>query len=98
MFSHQDDVSIAKAIVFKAHPFCSAIFRLSLFMRALASTRAILTIVALMYKQFLIRIKQKTLNQNFKEGIIESFTVIYRKHNFGNIVKVNKVIINPIKP
>ena len=40
MFSHQDDVSIAKAIVFKAHPFCSAIFHLSLLLRLFASTRA----------------------------------------------------------
>ena len=46
MFSHQDDVSIAKAMVFEAHPFSSAIFRLPLLKRSFAPTRAILNIAA----------------------------------------------------
>jgi len=78
MFSHQDDVSIAKAIVFKAHPFCSAIFRLSLLMRSFASTRAIFTITAYGINHILPESYKNTCNQNLNRVIIESFTIRYR--------------------
>jgi hypothetical protein len=81
MFSHQDDVSIAKAIVFKAHPFCSAIFRLSLLMRSFASTQATLNLTAQDINHILSESYKNTHNYNQKRMIIESFNLRYRKRN-----------------